>query len=417
MDKWKGINMNKKYLEKYSQLIVKIGINIQKDQILVINSPIECSEFVRIISEIAYKEGAREVVINWNDELSNKIRYIQANDEIFDEFPQWRKEMFVSYAKKGAAFLSISASDPELMKDVKPERLMRSGKASSIALAEYRERLMSDKNVWCVVSIPTKAWAKKVFHGVNEDEAIEKLWEAIFEAVRATEADPVVAWQKHQNKLKKSMDFLNRNNFKYLVYKNSIGTDLKIELPNHHIWLGGSSFSPDGTEFVANIPTEEVFTLPLKTGVNGKVVSSKPLNYNGNLIENFSFTFKDGRIIDFTAENGYETLKGLVETDEGSHYLGEVALVPFDSPISNSNILFYNTLFDENASCHLAIGEAYPTCLKNGDKMTRDELKTAGVNDSLEHVDFMLGTRDLSIIGITSDGKEVEVFKNGNFIF
>jgi len=407
--------MNKNYLDKYARLIIKIGINIQENQILVINSPIECSEFTRIVSEIAYKEGAREVVINWNDELSTKIKYLHGRDEIFNEFPKWRKELFISYARRGAAFLSISASDPELMKDVNPDRLVRSGRAANTALAEYRERMMSDKNVWCVVSIPTKAWAKKVFKDIDEDDAVEKLWQSIFEAVRATEVDPVVAWQKHQNKLRKSMDFLNNSNFKYLVYKNSIGTNLKIEFAKDNLWLGGSSLSAEGTEFVANIPTEEVFTLPLKTGVNGKVVSSKPLNYNGNLIENFTLTFKEGRIIDFTAENGYETLKGLIETDEGSHYLGEVALVPFDSPISNSNILFYNTLFDENASCHLAIGEAYPTCLKNGDNMTRDELKALGVNDSLEHVDFMVGTSDLSIIGITLDGKEIEVFKNGNF--
>ncbi|MBC8061669.1 MAG: aminopeptidase [Clostridiaceae bacterium] len=409
--------MNKNYLEKYSLLIIKIGINIQQDQILVINSPIECAEFTRKISEIAYKEGAREVVINWDDELSTKIKYLQGKDEIFDEFPEWRKELFISYAKKGAAFLSISASDPELMKSVKADRLIRFGKASSTALAEYRERLMSDKNVWCIASIPTKAWAKKVFQGVNEEEAVEKLWQAIFEAVRATEEDPVLAWKEHQNKLKESMAFLNENNFKYLVYKNSIGTDLKIELPKGHIWLGGSSLGPEGVEFVANIPTEEVFTLPLRTGINGKVVSSKPLNYNGNLIENFSLTFKAGRIIEFTAENGYENLKGLVDTDEGSHYLGEVALVPFNSPISNSNILYYNTLFDENASCHLAIGEAYPTCLKNGDKMTKDELKAAGVNNSIKHVDFMIGTSDLSIMGITDQGIEIEVFKNGNFPF
>lgn len=413
----RGAIMNKDYLEKYSKLIVKVGINIQDNQILVINSPIECAEFTRLISEIAYKEGAREVVVNWNDEKLSKIKYINGKEEIFDEFPEWRKELFTTYARQGAAFLSIAASDPELMKEVDANRIMRASKASGKALAEYRERMMSDKNVWCVVSIPTKAWAKKVFPNISEDEAVEKLWQTIFETVRADREDPVKAWNEHQNNLKKSMDFLNANNFKYLRYKNSIGTDLEIELPKNHIWLGGSSFSPEGTEFMANIPTEEVFTLPLKTGVNGKVVSSKPLNYNGNLIDNFSLIFKEGRIVDFTAEKGYDNLKSLVDTDEGSHYLGEVALVPFDSPISNSNILFYNTLFDENASCHLAIGEAYPTCLKGSENMSDEEIKAAGVNDSLEHVDFMVGTKDLSIIGVTEDGKEVVVFKEGNFIF
>lgn len=409
--------MNRNYLEKYARLIIKTGINIQNNQTLVISSPIECAEFTRMLSEIAYKEGAREVVLNWNDELSEKTKFLYGRDEIFDEFPEWRKDFYVTYARRGAAFLSVSASDPELLKDVNPERLTRSGKAKSKAVVEYMKRLMSDKNVWCVVSIPTKAWAKKVFPKVTEDEAVEKLWDAIFEAVRAKADDPVAAWEEHKNSVTKRTDFLTKNNFKYFKYKNSIGTDLKVEFSKNNLWLGPSSISPEGTVFIANIPTEEAFTLPLRTGVNGKVVSSKPLNYNGNLIENFSFTFENGKIVNFTAEKGYDTLKHLVETDEGSHYLGEVALVPFDSPISNLNILFYNTLFDENASCHFAIGEAYPTCLKDGDKMTKEELKKLGVNDSLKHVDFMIGTSDLSIIGITEDGREIEVFKNGNFAF
>lgn len=213
------------------------------------------------------------------------------------------------------------------------------------------------------------------------------------------------------------MDFLNTHNFKSLHYKNSLGTDLLITLPQKHQWLAGSDYTPDGLEFIANMPTEEVFTLPKKNGVNGKVVSSMPLNYNGNLIEQFSFTFKDGKIIDFSAQKGYETLKNLIETDEGAYYLGEVALVPFDSPISNSKILFYNTLFDENASCHLALGKAYPVCIKNSEKMSPDELAKLGVNDSLIHVDFMIGTNDLEIIGVTQEDKEIPVFQNGNFAF
>ncbi len=409
--------MNKSYLEKYARLIVKTGVNIQDNQILVINSPVECAEFTRLISEIAYKEGARDVVVSWNDEKLSKIKYINGKEDIFDEFPEWRKKLYTSYAEDGAAFLSISASDPELMKDVDQTRIARSNKASSLALAEYRSRRMSDKNVWCVVSIPTKSWAKKVFPELAEQEAVEKLWSSIFLAVRADREDPIKAWEEHRNYFKISMKFLNENNFKYLKYKNELGTDLSIELPKGHIWLGGSSMSPEGTEFTPNIPTEEVFTLPLKTGVNGKVFSSKPLNYNGNLIDNFAITFKEGRIVDFTAEKGYETLKSLIETDEGSHYLGEVALVPFDSPISNSNILYYNTLFDEDASCHLAIGEAYPVCIKGNENMSKEDLKNAGVNDSFEHADFMVGTKDLSIVGITEDGKEVKVFKNGNFVF
>ncbi|MBU3156170.1 aminopeptidase [Clostridium estertheticum] len=409
--------MDNKLLEKYALLLVKTGINIQKDQTLVINSPIECAAFTRIVSRIAYLEGAREVVVTWRDELSTKIKFMFAPEEIFSEYPDWQRDFYVSSARKGAAFLSISASDPELMKDVNPDRLSKSNKAASTAIKEYRDRMMSNKNVWCVASIPTQAWANKVFPKFSEGDAIEKLWNAIFKTVRVDALDPVASWETHKSNLKKSMDYLNLNNFKYLQYKNSLGTDLKIELPENHLWLGGSDYTPGGVEFIANMPTEEVFTLPKKTGVNGTVVSSKPLNYNGNLIENFSLTFEKGKVVDFKAETGYDILKSIIETDEGSCYLGEVALVPYDSPISNSNILFYNTLFDENASCHLALGKAYPVCIKNGENLSNEELSKLEVNDSFVHEDFMVGTEDLQIIGITADGKEVSVFEKGNFAF
>jgi aminopeptidase len=409
--------MDNTMLEKYARLIVKTGVNIQKGQTLVIASPIECAFFTRMIAQYAYEEGARDVVVTWKDELLSKIRFLQAPEEVFEEFPEWQKDFYLSYVKQGAAFVSIAASDPELLKDVNPGRLVKVQKASNTALKEYRERLMSNKNTWCVVSIPTKSWAKKVFSELSEDEAVTKLWDAILKTVRVDTQDPVAAWEEHKQNLKKSSDFLNSNQFQYLQYKNSLGTDLKIELPKNHIWLGGSEYTPEGLEFVANMPTEEVFTLPKKTGIQGTVVSSKPLNYNGNVIDHFSLTFKDGKIVDFTAEQGYEILKGLIETDEGSYYLGEVALVPYNSPISNSNILYFNTLFDENASCHLAIGKAYPVCIKDGENLAKEELEALGVNDSLVHVDFMIGTKDLEIIGTTAAGKEIPVFKNGDFAF
>ncbi|MCR1899319.1 aminopeptidase [Irregularibacter muris] len=409
--------MKEELLKKYARLLVKKGLNLQKDQILVIGSPVECADFTRVVAEIAYKEGAHDVVINWNDEKFSKVKYLHAPEKVFEEFPQWRKDMFLDYSRQGAAFLSIAASDPELMKDVDPQRMATASKTASIALKEHQENLMANKNTWCVASIPTKSWAEKVFPELKGEEAIEKLWDTIFKTVRVDKEDPVAAWEEHLASLKRHMEILNKHNFKTLHYKNSLGTDLTIELPENHLWLGGSEFTPKGVEFIANMPTEEVFTLPKKTGVNGKVVSSKPLNYNGNLIENFTLTFKDGKIVEFDAQEGYETLKTLIETDQGSHYLGEVALVPYDSPISNSNILFYNTLFDENASCHLAIGKAYPVCVKNGENMTPEELEKAGVNDSLTHEDFMVGTKDLEIIGVTQEGKEIQVFKNGNFAF
>lgn len=408
--------MNTAMLEKYAQLVVKTGVNIQPNQTLVLTTPIECAPFARAIAEAAYQAGARDVVMNWRDELSSKIRFLQAPDEIFDEFPEWQKEFYLSYARKGAAFVSIAASDPELLKEVNPERVVRAQKASNTALKEYRERTMSNQNAWSVVSIPTRAWAKKVFPDMaTEEEAVEKLWNAILMAVRVDTPDPVAAWQEHSRQLKERVAYMNSHQFTKLQYQNSLGTDVTIELPEGHVWQGGPEHTAEGLEFVANMPTEEVFTLPKKTGVNGVAVSSKPLNYNGTLIDKFSLTFKDGRIVDCKAEQGEDVLKKLVDTDEGSHYLGEVALVPYDSPISNSNILFYNTLFDENASCHLAIGKAYPICIEKGTAMNKEQLEQAGVNDSMVHVDFMIGTDDLTITGITADGKTVPVFEKGNF--
>jgi len=407
--------MDKHALEKYARLVIKTGLNLQQGQILVINSPIECAEFTRIIAEIAYKEGAKDVAVFWKDELTSKIRYLHAPEEVFDSIPEWQRVFYHNYALQGAAFLSIAAEDPELMKDVNPERMMRAQRAFSTTLKEYRSRLMSNQNTWCVISVPTKAWAQKVFPNIPQEEAVQKLWEAILKAVRADQADPVQAWQEHKSNLNRYKDFLTKNNFRTLHFENSLGTDLWVDLPEGHIWIAGGDSTPEGIEFIANMPTEEVYTLPKKNGVNGKVVSSLPLNYHGNLIKGLTLTFKDGRVVEYSAQEGLESLESLINTDEGSHYLGEVALVPNDSPISNSKILFYNTLFDENAACHLALGKAYSVCLKNGDKLSEAELAEAGVNDSLIHEDFMIGTPDLKITGITAEGKEIPVFVQGNF--
>jgi aminopeptidase len=411
------VSVKNQLLEKYARLVVKTGINIQKNQLLVITSPIECALFTRLIAQYAYEAGARDVTINWKDELFTKTRFLKAPEEVFADFPKWQQELYISNVKQGAAFISILASDPELLKDVNPQRIATAQKASNIALKEFREPLMSSQNAWCVVSMPTLSWAKKVFPDVSEEEAMDKLWGAIFKTVRVDTEDPVSAWREHNESFKSRVDFLNDAKFASLTFKNSLGTDITIELPENHIWMGGSEYTPEGVEFFPNMPTEEIFTLPKRTGVNGHVVSSMPLVYGGNLIEGFSLTFKDGQVTDFSAEKGYDTLKTMLDADEGARYLGEVALVPYDSPISNLKILFFNTLFDENASCHLALGKAYPTTIENGEKMSEDELKQAGVNDSLIHEDFMIGTKDMEITGTTADGKIVSVFENGNFTF
>lgn len=404
-------------LDKYARLVVKTGVNVQKDQQVVILAPIETAPLARAIAEAAYKEGARDVYMDWQDEQFTKIRLMNAPEEVLGEVSSWEKDFTLTNLRKGAAFIQIAASDPEAMKGVDIERISKRQKARFTELKEFYDSLMTNQNSWCIVSMPTEAWATKVFPELTAEEAVEKLWEAILKTVRVDKEDPVAKWQAHTNNLKKRMKFLNDANFKYIHYKNSLGTDLTIELPKGHQWVGGAEQTTGGVEFNANMPTEEVFTLPLKTGVNGTVVSAMPLNYNGSLIDNFSITFKDGRIVDFTAEEGYDVLKSIIETDDGSHYLGEVALVPYVSPISDLNILFYNTLFDENASCHLAIGKAYFPCLKGSEGLSEEELESLGANVSLIHVDFMIGTKDLQIRGVTEEGKEIPVFVDGNFAF
>ncbi|WP_352418303.1 aminopeptidase [Proteiniborus sp.] len=407
---------NKK-LNDYAKLCVKVGINTQPGEPLVINAPVEGAEFVRVVAKHAYEAGASEVHVNWNDGVLTKLKYENAPMEVFESFPKWYADGLEDYAKKGAGFLSISAQDPELLKEVDPKKIAANNKSSAIALKEWRKYTMNDINSWCVVSIPTKGWAKRVFPDVSEDKAVELLWDKIFSATRMDLDDPVAAWQEHLATLKQKMDFLNEKNFKELHYTSANGTDLTVKLPEGHIWVAGGGNNSKGTYFVANMPTEEVFTLPLKTGVDGVVYSTKPLNYGGKLIKDFRLTFKEGKVVDFEAKVGQEVLSDLLDIDEGAKYLGEVALVPFDSPISNTNTVFLNTLFDENASCHFAFGKAYPTNLRDGENMTEAELESHGVNNSLTHVDFMVGSSDLSIVGKTQDGEEVQVFENGNWAF
>ena len=409
--------MNKSFLIKYASLAVNIGVNIQKDNILVISSPIETAEFARLITEEAYKSGAKDVIVHYGDQKLTKIKLENSSLETISNIPEWQAESYNYYARQEACFISISASDPDGLKGVPVEKIGASQKARTSALKEYFDNSMSNKCRWCVLSVPTLSWAKKVFPKVSDDEAMESLWDVIFKTVRVDTENPVNAWKKHNAYLEEKIKFMNNNNFKSVHLKSANGTDLNIELPEGHIWAGGSEGDVNGIPFNANIPTEEVFTLPKKTGVNGIVYSSKPLSYGGNLIDNFSITFKDGKAIDFTAETGYDVLKQMLESDEGAKYLGEVAFVPYNSPISNSKLIFFNTLFDENAACHLAFGRAYESCVKDADKYSEEELEKICVNNSVIHVDFMIGTSDLEITGINKNGEAIQIFSNGNWAF
>ena len=406
--------MDEKLLE-YARLLVRVGLNVQKGQRLVISSPVECAYFARMCAREAYDIGCKEVVMNWHDDAMARMKYLQADNDIFDEVPLWRRHFFNDYALEGAAYLAISASDPENFKGVETGRIIRAQQASGKALKDFDRLQMCSGFPWCIASIPIPSWAKTVFPGCAEEEAMEKLWEAIFKSVRISgDGKAVDRWEEHLATLHERMDKMNALRFKKLHYTNSLGTDLTVELPEGHIWEAGDDVTQSGQSFIANIPTEELFTSPLKTGVNGVVYSSMPLVHDGAIIDKFHFVVKEGKIVEAHAEKGEETLKGAISVDEGASYFGEVALVPYDSPISNQKILFYNTLFDENAACHIAFGEAYP-CLEGGKEMSKDELKARGLNDSFTHVDFMIGTSDLSIVGTTHDGKEIPVFIDGNF--
>lgn len=402
-------------IREYAKLLIEVGLNVQKGQTLVISSPVDCAYFARLCASAAYDVGCREVVMRWTDDYLNRERFLRADDSVFDSLPLGQKEFLNGYAAEGAAYLNISACDPEALRGVDPDRITRANRCKE-ELSGFYDAMMANVNPWCIASIPIPSWSKKVFPGVPEDEAMKKLWDAIFTSVRISgKGDAVARWREHIALLKARVAKLNELHFASLYYQNSLGTSLNIKLPETHVWSGGDSLCRTGRPFVANMPTEEIFTAPLRTGINGVVYAALPLVHNGNIIENFHFVIRDGRIVEAHAEKGEEILKAAIAEDGGASYFGEVALVPYDSPISNQKLLFYNTLFDENAACHLAFGEAYPECVEGGEAMSKEELKAAGLNDSITHVDFMIGTSDLSIIGTTGDGREVPVFADGNF--
>lgn len=406
----------KQKLSNYAKIAVEIGANVQPGQILHVRATTDTVDFVRLVVEHAYRVGAKRVDVDWSDDSITKLRYALAPDGSFDEFPEWKAMERTKLAEQNATFMSIISDDPDLLNGVDPVRVQQQQKASSEALRPFYRLLQADAFSWTVIAAPSVAWAKKMFPTLSDEEAMDALWEAIFKTVRADEDDAVVAWKAHDATLHQRTDQLNELQIETLHYE-APGTSLSIGLPDGHLWTGGSSVNKSGTRFMANMPTEEVFTVPHRERVNGTVASTKPLSYNGTIIEDFSFTFQDGKVVDYHAERGEEALTQLLETDEGSRFLGEVALVPHDSPISNMNVLFYNTLFDENASNHLALGSSYTFCLEGGKEMTVEQTTAAGLNESLTHVDFMIGCATMSIDATLKDGRRVPIFREGNWAF
>lgn len=402
-------------LEQYARLAVCAGVNLQPGQELLVSAPIDCAVLVRKIVRQAYAVGAKDVTVQWSDEAITRMRYDACPVDRFEHAAEWIQVLQNGHAKRGGAILSITAGNPDALAGVDPQKISAWIKAVHRDCKEFYDGMNLGYNTWSIIGASSPAWAQKVFPGEPEEDAVAKLWDAIFKTVRIGEGDPLEAWQKHRESFQEKMDFLNRKQFVSLHYNSANGTDIHIGMTKKHHWVGGGETTRDGTFFFPNMPTEEIFCTPDNRKAEGRVYSTLPLNFQGNLIDRFYLEFHAGEVVDFGAETGYEALKALLGTDAGAKRLGEVALIPRRSPISEMGILFYNTLFDENASCHFAIGEGFPECIEGGLDMSQEELTAAGVNHSAAHVDFMLGADDLCITGTDESGEETLIFQDGNW--
>lgn len=397
---------------KYARLLLERGLCIKKNQPLVVNAPIESIDFIRVLTEVACKLGINDIYYDWYDEelKHSELKYFKEEDIKNSHF--WNKSIHDEYAKKDAAFLFLTSSNPDIMKDIDPSKLKIAAEESLYTRQLYREMQSNNEIDWCIASVATTDWGKLLFSKSNTPK--EDLWNTIFDICLINEEDPLNAWNIKMKKNKEMCEKLNNLNIKSMHYENSLGTDLTIELSNGAIWCGGSS-KIKNDEPVVNIPTEEVFTTPNKFKTNGKVYASLPLIHSGIMIKDICLEFKDGKVINYTATSGVEELKNILETDNESNMLGECALVDKFSKIAQSNILFYETLFDENAACHIALGRGFKECIPNGNELKDSELENVGYDKSKNHVDIMIGTNDLNITATTYDGKEILIFKDGSF--
>ena len=401
-------------LQKYAELIVKVGVNVQPGQEVVLYINVDQQPLAHLIVKEAYKAGAGKVMIKWSDTFAQRKFLEHASDEFLENVPEFAKEEAQYIANHRCCRISVMSEDPGAFGGIDQKRVAAYQSANGKALMPVRQATQNNDLSWTVVAAASPAWAERVFPDLKGEAAVDRLWEEIFKTTRIDREDPIQAWKDHDAKLHEKEDWLNKEQFSALHY-TSPRTDLTIGLPENHVWEGGGSKNAAGIEFMANMPTEECFTAPDNRRIDGYVTSTKPLSYAGNILENMKFTFKDGKVVEATAEKGQAVLDHLLETDDGVRSLGEVSLVPDPSPISQSGITFFNTLFDENASDHLALGAAYPFNVQGGTKMNKDQLKAKGINFSQAHVDFMVGSADMNIDGIKKDGTIVPVFRNGDW--
>lgn len=407
--------MDKNKLRSYAELIARLGVNVQPGQEVIIRSEPEQMEFLEMLTEQCYLAGASKVTVEWRCQALQKLDIKYQSDEVLGRVEPWEEQRLKEKSEKLPANIYLDSDDPDGLAGIDQDKWAKAQQARYKVTKPYRDA-MENKYQWCVAAVPGVKWARKVFPGLDDETAVEKLWEAILKCSRADE-NPVEAWRAHNARLKARCEWLNSLKLRRLVYKSEMsGTDFNVGLIPQMLFMGGAEGLPDsGVLYDANIPSEEVFTTPMKGDVEGLAVATRPLSYRGVLIENFSVRFEKGRAVEVHAEKNEEALRLMIAMDDGASMLGECALVPYNSPIRESGILFYNTLFDENASCHLALGDGYSSCLEDFEKYTLEETRALGVNESMIHEDFMIGTPDLCITGITEDGREVPIFVNGDW--
>lgn len=404
-----------KKIENYAELAVQKGIAVQQGQEVVVNGPVEAASFVRQVVRKAYESGAGHVTVIWTDDEVARLEYEHMPISFFANTPNWKREQLNSLAEAGAAFLFVVGTNPYALEGIDPAKPATRIRASNEQCGIYRDGLDFGRNAWSIVGAPVEAWATTVFPGVSSHEATYRLWEAILLAARADVSDPQSVWERHNATFEKNKRILNEQKFDRLRYRSSNGTDFVLGMNAGHVWMGGAGCTTNGVVFFPNIPTEEVFTSPDRMRADGIVRSVLPLVRSGNVVRDFWLRFEGGRVVEFDAVEGRDVLRSIIETDENACRLGECALVAKNTPIRESGVLFYNTLYDENASCHLALGTGFPECLEGGLQMSKDELVASGLNQSRTHVDFMIGADDLEITGVTFDGREVPVFVDGRW--
>jgi aminopeptidase len=402
-------------LDRLAEVAVRVGLGIAPGQELVMTATLDAVPLARLITAHAYKAGASLVSTLLTDEELTLLRFRYAPDASFDAAPSWLYEGMAQAFRKGSARLAITGNDPSLLSQQDPEKVSRMNRATSKAYRPALELIARHEINWTIVACATPPWAAAVFPNLPRDEGLARLWEAIFAASRADQPDPVAAWKKHDADLHARAEQLNQKRYSALHFRGP-GTDLRVGLADDHLWLGGGTTAINGRYCIPNMPTEEVFTTPHKDRVEGRVTSTKPLSHQGTMIDDISVRFEAGRIVEAHAARGEQVLRRMIETDEGARRLGEVSLVPHSSPIASSGLLFMNTLFDENAACHIALGQAYSTCLKNGDSLTPEQLASRGANESLIHVDWMIGSNHIDVDGISSGGDSMPVMRAGEWV-